>query len=125
MDCKLCGMRVCLTVSDPWDFCTEHGSGPFYGTILKVGRNPWDTQTDALLIQLIPPINYMKTLCEYFISSPRTKNDSVSNLLNCSEINCGLVQISSAHANSQDPFDLSWWRGGISVEGTLCKFRGK
>jgi hypothetical protein len=32
----LIGRRVTLLVSDPWDFGTEHGVGPFGGTIQQV-----------------------------------------------------------------------------------------
>lgn len=35
---KLLGKRVALMISDPWEFVTECGVGPFYGEITDIGE---------------------------------------------------------------------------------------
>lgn len=55
---ELVGMKVCITVSDPWGFGTEHVTGPFTAKVLQVGSNYWVSGEQALLLQLEPPLSY-------------------------------------------------------------------
>lgn len=51
---KLCGSKVSIMISDPWDFGTECGIGPFWGIII-------DTNNESLLVQLEKEIKYQRT----------------------------------------------------------------
>jgi hypothetical protein len=51
--CRLLGERLALEISDPWDFGTECGTGPFYGLIS-------DADDTRLLVALEGPIEYAK-----------------------------------------------------------------
>jgi hypothetical protein len=48
---NLLNLAVSITVSDPWEFGTECGTGPFAGTIT-------DVASDWLIIRLAVPIAY-------------------------------------------------------------------
>lgn len=53
---KLLNLPVLIVVSDPWEFGTECGTGPFFGPIL-------DATNAKLLVRFSKPVNYQgKTL---------------------------------------------------------------
>ena len=113
-----------LYVGDPWDFMEEHGEGPLPCKVLQVGYDYWvlaqnNQKEEALLLQLENPVVFEGTSCEYFVAGPRHVGDSVSKLVDGSAVYCGLARIPEDKATSSDPFDLSWWRGGVGLIGTL------
>lgn len=117
----LIDMEVDITVSDPWDFGTEHGTGPFTGKVLQTGSNYWVSGEDAILLQVEPPLAYRGTTCEYFVATPRLITSSLPSLTNGYQVECNLTRIPEGQAISANPFDLSWWRGGVGLIGTLRK----
>lgn len=119
MTVNLAGLDIELSVSDPWDFCSVHGTGPFLGSILAVGRDPQVPGKEAILIRLKPTLTYNRKVCEYFIASPRLESGDLKALVSGGEVFCSLTMISADRATSLDPFDLSWWRGGIALIGTI------
>lgn len=117
----MAGMNVELSVSDPWDFCTVHGTGSFAGTITAVGRDSQVPGKEAILIRLKPTLTDNGKLCEYFIASPRLESGDLKALASGGEVFCSLTMISADRATSLDPFDLSCWRGGIALIGAIRK----
>lgn len=115
----LSGTRLRVIVSEPWEFVTAHGAGPFRGTILQTGPNEWSPGTEAILLQLKGPLIYEGVTCEYFIACPRVEGENVNALAVGQEIHCALTRIPSERANSPNPFDLSRWRGGVALVATL------
>lgn len=67
------GTKVRIFVSDPWEFGTECGVGPFTATIV-------DVNTDALLLNLREPIEYrgshLRTLVAMARYAPKTIEQS-------------------------------------------------
>lgn len=116
------GMSVAIMVSDPWDFGTIHGNGPFYGKILKVGKiTPEEGWGFALaaLIRLNAPLKTKGAEDEYLVASPRFKGYEINAIGMGERVDCGMVRISSERATSSNPFDLSWYRGGHGLDGTV------
>ncbi len=58
------GRALSLFVSDPWDFGTEHGTGPFKSAV--VGRSE-----HALLLKLIEPFAYANEMWAFLAATPR------------------------------------------------------
>jgi hypothetical protein len=116
---NLVGMEVAIVVSDPWEFGTVHGTGPFFATVLQIGPNEWNPRTDAILLRLESPLIYKGVTCEYFVACPRVEGGDVNALATDAEVDCALTQTPSDRAHSPTPFDLSWWRGGIGLTGTV------
>jgi hypothetical protein len=59
---RLLGKRVALEISDPWDFGTEVGTGPFFGLIS-------DAVNERVLVGLEDSLEYMnqaytRVICE-------------------------------------------------------------
>lgn len=116
---SLAGMEVMIVVSDPWDFGTAHGTGPFAGKVLKVGRGEHVSGGQSILIQLNIPLDYQDVRCEFFVASPRSAMGSFDSLMEGEAVDCNLTRIPTDRATSTNPLDLSWWRGGVVLIGTL------
>lgn len=109
-------MQVTIKISDPWELGESRKWQPFEGYIL-------DTKDDgfckSLLIKLLEPFEYKKVNCEYFVANPRHEGDSYNDLLRGKSIFSSLTRIPSENADSENPFDLSWWRGGVALIGGI------
>ena len=115
------GLSINVVVSDPWEFGTLHGTGPFTGKILKVGVDPSNSERQSALIQLDMPLVFEGVQCEFFVANSRHVDESLQDILNGSSVVCNLTRISQDHASSSNPLDLSWWRGGVGLICTLSK----
>ncbi len=113
------GLTLSITVSDPWEFVTEHGSGPLVATVLERTLNAEAPEGNAVLLKLHAPINHAGTICEYFVAAERTSGDRLSDLLRDRTVNCNLTRISEERALAARPFDLSWRRGGVALLASL------
>ena len=68
-----------LMISDPWDWGTELGCGPF---VAKIEKWTINHATDSkVLVSLNKPQIYKGVNCVYFIASARNENDSVEDIL--------------------------------------------
>ena len=80
MRTRIEGISVAVTVSDPWDFVTVHGSGPFIGKITKISTiNPvqgWG-KDPAAIIRLDKPLVFKDLEYKYLIASPRLERDEM------------------------------------------------
>jgi hypothetical protein len=115
----LTGKDVSILVSDPWEFVTEHGAGPVSAKILQTGPHSRGADTDAMLVRFDKPVTFRNLHCEYFIAAPRLETDSLEALAKGTEMHCNLTRIPEEQAVSHTPFDLSSWRGGIALIGTI------
>lgn len=113
MSSKMQDKKIEIIVSDPWEFGTIHGTGPFLAEVLKEKDN------EALLIKLDKALEFEQVQCQYFVASPRLEGDSISDIPRGKTVGCNLTRITKEHANSADPFDLSWWRGGVGLIASL------
>jgi hypothetical protein len=59
---------VNITVSDPWEFGTECGTGPFAGAITNLSA-------EALIIQLRSPVPYRGRVFRRVLARPRHAGD--------------------------------------------------
>ncbi len=107
---------VIIQLSEPWDLGEILKWKPLEGVILK---EKIEQLNSSIIIQLEEPFDYKNVSCEYFVASPRYEGDSFENLKGRKGIFSGLTRISKEQFNSSDPFDLSWWRGGIALLGEI------
>jgi hypothetical protein len=108
------GARVELTLVDPWEFVTMNGSGPFTADVLEVGQDR-PTGNTALLLELHLPLRYNNEEYKHFIASTRHEGASLELLFSGIQVSCGLIAMPVERLESADPFDLSWWRGGVAA----------
>jgi len=110
-------MEVNLIVSDPWEFGTEHGTGPFTGRIVHVGSSA--SGDVAVLLRLDDPLSFKGESLQCFIATPRLEEDKLENLADGAQVNVNLTRITEDQASSTLPLDLTAWRGGLILIGTL------
>jgi len=114
----LAGRSIKVVVSDPWDFVTDHGSGPFVAVVDRV-------EGDCLLIRLDVAIDHEGQAFEYLVASPRAACDDFAGLaVGGRAINCSLVGVSGQVARSDHACDLSSWRGGLALLGEIRSSSG-
>ena len=109
---SLLGRRVKLVVSDPWDFVTDNGSGPFEGEVVQ-------EISDAILVKLDTSIEDKGETYEFLVVSTRHAAEELSLVLGGNEVSCNATAISNERAQGPTPCDLSWWRGGLAVLAAL------
>ena len=103
------GIRVEVMVSDPWDFVTAHGAGPFFGKITHV-------ETAAVLVHMDVPLQDANRAYEYVVAVSRLEVDDLADLaVRGACVGCNLVGISAEAAQAESPCDLSNWRGGLAL----------
>ncbi|HPR50095.1 MAG TPA: hypothetical protein PK341_19100 [Spirochaetota bacterium] len=84
---KLLGHKVTLKISDPWEFGTECGIGPFKG-IIK------DTNIDHILIKLENPIKYNGKVLIVALCRPRHSGSKIEDILNRIQLSANILLLS-------------------------------
>jgi hypothetical protein len=115
----LTGTKVNLIVSDPWEFGSQHGTGPFNGRILGVSFHCASNEDIAVLLQLDHPLSFEGQSVEYFVVTPRVEGDDLRSLADGALVFVSLTRITEEQACSNDPFNLTRWRGGLGLIGSL------
>lgn len=109
-------VRVTIKISAPWDLGESRNWQPVEGTILDVRVEDF---CNALLIKLLEPFEYKNVSCDYFVATPRYEGSRYEDLLQGKSVFSGLTRIPPENAHSDNPFDLTWWRGGAALIGEI------
>jgi hypothetical protein len=104
--------EIYIMISEPWEFGSQFGCGPFKCKVRSIDKN-------KMLIQFVNAIEYKKILIEYLVAQPRYNVDIIEELENGNTPEASFTRISKSDSEKDDPFDLSSWRGGIAFLGTL------
>ncbi|MDP3938626.1 MAG: hypothetical protein Q8R92_10885 [Deltaproteobacteria bacterium] len=103
--------NVQIKWSDPWDLGESFGWQPLRAKIIAERD---DQHGGSILLKLEKPFVYKDTRCEYFVASPRHEASEVGEIAVGRPVFCALTQVPQDRIDAEDPFDLSWWRGGIA-----------
>ena len=109
---KMIGQRLLFTISEPWEFEDDNGFGSFEVTVVQ-------TKGDALFVRANEDILIGSSKYDAFICSPRLEGDSIKQLKSKNDLWCSSTALPKDKVNINDPFDLSWWRGGGTLIGSL------
>ena len=115
----LTGRAVAMTINEPWEFASEHGTGPFAGEIVNAAIASETTDRTVFLVRLCGPLLYEGSACEYFVAAPRWFGDDLTAISVEQSVSCSFIRTSEQGARSKDPFDLAWWRSGAPLVGSL------
>jgi len=110
--------RVELSVSEPWDFVTRHGSGPFKGTLLRGDADP-KLDRFNLLVRLDNSIAEGAGIWSCLVAVPRSLELGLPRLKVGLRAECGFTLVSDDRALSTTPFaDIDFTRS-VNMQGTL------
>jgi len=104
--------QVLIKISDPWDL----------GVQLKWEALPANIVSEcgkAIVLQLSSPFEYKGMHCEYLVASVRHDGTNVGELRDGKTVFCAMTRITEKQANSENPTDLSQWRGGVAIIGDI------
>lgn len=113
------GRRVQLIASDPWDFVASDGSVRFDATVIRAATHREGAEEERLVLQLVSPVAWHDTTIEFFVARERHGHGMVDDLSSGQPIECALVAVDRERVHASEPFDTSWWRGGLAVNATL------
>jgi hypothetical protein len=99
----LAGDAVQLTVSDPWDFVTACGSGPFQGRVLRYHQAG---DLEQLLVEMSSEIAFGGRRCQHMVIKPRHHGHSLLEADTSIHVACNATGISIAQATSDTPFQF-------------------
>jgi len=111
MTVRLTDKAVLIKLSDPWDLGESSAWKPLAAAVVAAKA---DDEGGALLVRLKSPFVYKDVRCEYFVAVPRHENCSVEDLTVGRPLLCAITRIPADRLEAEDPFDLSWWRGGVA-----------
>ncbi len=116
---QLTGTRVTLMISDPWDFGTECGVGPFYGKIADIGTEKIDSlDIEKALINLERSIKYSGVSYVSAICYIRHEGSSFDNLQGKATVAVN-VSLTPAQAKSFTEIKDEDLRNGFEAIGSL------
>lgn len=116
MTVELTGRTVLIRLSDPWELGESLRWAPLAAVILAAKT---DEQGGALFVRIKEPFLYKNLRCEYFVMQPRHESSSVEDLRPDRPVLCAITRVPEERSSDEDPFDLSWWRGGIAGIGEI------
>jgi hypothetical protein len=113
---SLKGRRIQIRLSEPFDLGEALGWSELPGRIIAA-----DASVDAgqVLLRLDDPVRHEGVTCEYVVATPRLDDGDLGTLVRDGSLFCNLTPTSPERARSDDPFDLSWWRGGLACIGEI------
>ena len=79
-----------------------------------------DTTTNKILLKLNIPFENMGTTYSHVVALPRLSRDDLGTLEKNGVVGCSLTWVPDSKFSSQNPVDLSWWRGGAAAIADLC-----
>jgi hypothetical protein len=104
--------QILVKISDPWELGAYLEWKALQATIIAEGKT-------AILIKLSSPFIFKGITCEFLVASPRLEGTNICELQNGVSVFCGMTRISEQQASSENPLDLSTWRGGLAIIGEL------
>ena len=113
------GQRVQLIASDPWDFVAVDGSVRFDATVIRAASYRDGADEERFVLQLLNPVVWHDKAIEFFVARERHGHGIVDDLSLGQPIECALIAVDDERVQGSEPFDTSWWRGGLAVNATL------
>lgn len=109
--------KVELLISDPF----ELGGKRLLASTVASGEAPDAEGKLSILLRFDQAVPGRGYLWEYAVARPNRSSHDLSKLLDGEAVDAYLTCISNERAEGATPLDLSWWRGGFGMRGTLSK----
>ena len=104
-------MRVVLRLSGPWELGEALGWPAIRGTVTHREESAW-------LVEIDKPFTYATMEFRFLVVSPRLQGSPLASAAS-EAVLCNMTLTTPERAFSDSPCDLSWWRGGHAMIGTM------
>lgn len=111
------GLPVEILVSEPF----ELGVRPIEATVVTSGVAADAPGILSVLVRLRDPIQFRGVSWEYLVARPTKASRDLSEVATNSTVDSAMTGVPNHRATSSDPLDLSWWRGGLAMLGSMSK----
>jgi hypothetical protein len=104
---NLVGQQVVVSVSDPWEFCSQHGTGPFTTTVRAV-------RPDKLLLSFAGALTYRGVVFDRVVATARHADGRLDTITSHDGVAMNLTPVSSqsSSVDAHDGFErAAQWRG--------------
>ena len=124
---RFIGRQVVFGVSEPWDFSTEHGVGPFPALVKAASQ-------DALLLELPALISYKGVRFDYLVATPRHVDKDLSQATDMVAIPANLTPVPAETIKGNEPLEFfkaaTAWRqwhlvGGLQMAKSVPGSEGE
>jgi hypothetical protein len=108
---QLAGESATLEISDPWDFVTMHGAGPFPAVVLASGSG-------AILLRLNSPLRFAGVDYGHLVATARHAAPNLESAAHSVAVPVNLVPVEASGSIAEWRKSAADWRGKHLV-GTL------
>ena len=116
------GQVVEVLVSDPWEWGTEVGVGPFGAEVIRICEDE-NGHIKMLLARLVAPVQYEGQVCQILLVVRRLAGQELTSILGGEEVPCAMYHVPTEQAMPLDAFNIDDWlgnrRGGIGLIGSI------
>ena len=99
--------KIELEISDPWDFGTVHGTGPFQGCLVKFFESGAYDVDKLGVAKLDTALDFQNVHYEYLLVQSRHADVHIVEIESGRTVLCNLSAISETSANAEDPLVAS------------------
>jgi len=111
------GLSVEILVSEPFELSVR----PIKATVVTSGVAADSPGVLSVLLRLNDPIQFREISWEYLVARATKTSMDLSGIANNSTVDAAMTGIPQQRATSPDPLDISWWRGGLAILGSVSK----
>jgi len=104
-------MKVLLQLSDPWAMGEALGWPSIFGTAIYKSSDCW-------LVEIDEPFVYDSVEYRFVVISARHEGKHLASAAS-ETVSCNMVRTTTELAASKSPCDLSSWRGGHAMIGSV------
>ena len=105
-------VTVELSLSDPWKLGEYLRWRSLEALVLREDHDGW-------LVELVQPFQYQDREYRYVVVQSRHEGEELAQVSEGVEISCCMTLTTVERANSDNACDVSWWRGGHAMIGSI------
>lgn len=109
-------LKVVIRLSDPWDLGEALGWPAIPGTVAHGEADSW-------LVELDRPFVHANAEYRFLVVCARHVGRPLANAV-YEDVPCNMIRTTAERAASESSCDISWWRGGHAMIGTIRAHAG-
>jgi len=103
MSQSICNTEVEIEISDPWEFGTTHGTGPFGGRLTKVFSSEEYSGGKLAVLKLYTFLDFNGVRYKFLLAQARHTDSSVADIDDGKTVLCNISAISEKSFTATNP----------------------